>query len=42
MLQPADLTAIYDIQGGVGKCEPGAGDYHEDSLSGDIIGAKGG
>ena len=26
----------------VGMCNPGAGDYHEDSLSGDIIGAEGG
>ena len=26
----------------VGMCDPGAGDYHEDSLPGDIIGAEGG
>ena len=33
----------YDIRrGGVGMCDPGAGDYHEDSLPGDIIGAEGG
>ncbi len=26
----------------VGMCDPGAGDYHEDSLTGDIIGTEGG
>ena len=33
----------FDIRRGyVGMSDPGAGDYHEDSLSGDIIGAEGG
>ena len=33
----------FDIRrGGVGMYDPGAGDYHDDSLSGDIIGAEGG
>ena len=42
-LQPADLIDDFDIRrGGVRMCDPGAGDYHEDSLSGDIIGAEGG
>ena len=41
-LQPADLIDNYDIRRGcVGISYPGAGDYHEDSLSGDI-GAEGG
>ena len=33
----------YDIRRGcVEMCDPGAGDFHEDSLQGDIIGAEGG
>ena len=33
----------FDIRRGcLGMCYPGAGDYHEDSLPGDIIGAEGG
>jgi hypothetical protein len=40
-LQPADLIDNYDIRRVcVGMCDPGAGDYHEDSLPGDIIGAE--
>ena len=40
-LQPADLIDNYDIRRGcVRMCDPGAGDYHEDSLPGDIIGAE--
>ena len=38
-------TWINDLdirRGCVGMCDPGAGDYHEDSLPGDIIGAEGG
>ena len=32
----------YDIRRGcVGMCDPGAGDFHEDPLSGYIIGAEG-
>ena len=44
-LRPADLIDDFDIRRGcVGMCDPGAGDYHEDSLSDDIIGpgAEGG
>ena len=42
-LQPADLIDDFDIRRGcVRMCDPGAGDYHEDSLPGDIIGAEGG
>jgi hypothetical protein len=41
-VRPADLIDNYDIQRGcVRMCDPGAGDYHEDSLPGDIIGAEG-
>jgi hypothetical protein len=39
-VRPADLIDNYDIQRGcVRMFNPGAGDYHEDSLQGDIIGA---
>ena len=40
--RPGSTTST--SEGGVGMCDPGAGDYHwhEDSLSGDIIGAEGG
>ena len=42
-LQPADLIDDFDIRRGcVRMWDPGAGDYHEDSLPGDIIGAEGG
>ena len=42
-LQPADLIDNYDIRREcVGMCNLGAGDFHEDPLPGDIIGAEGG
>ena len=42
-VRPEDLIDNYDIRRGcVRMCDPGAGDYHEDSLPGDIIRAEGG
>jgi hypothetical protein len=42
-VRPAYLIDNYHIRKVcVWMCYPGAGDYHEDSLSGDIIGAEGG
>ena len=42
-LQPADLIDDFAIRMVcVRMCDSGAGDCHEDSLSGDIIGAEGG
>ena len=39
---PADRIEDYDIRRGcVGISDTGAGDYHEDSFLGDIIGAEG-
>ncbi len=41
--RPANLMDNYNIQRVcVGMCNSGAGDYHEDSLQGDIMGAEGG
>ena len=40
-LQPADLIVNYDIRTGCGgMCDLGAGDFHEPSLPGDIIGTE--
>ncbi len=42
-VRPADLINNYDIRRGcLGMCYPGTVDYHEDSLSGNIICAEGG
>ncbi len=41
-IRPADLIDNYDIRRVcVTMCNPGAGDYHENSLPGDIISADG-
>ncbi len=41
-VRPADLIDNYHIRRGCEwMCDSGAGDYHEDFLQGDIIGAEG-